>query len=195
VGTWLDDTIDLARRERRVHVPAEAVNKLQPWIMEDGRLILRLRPDVIVIESAHLAGTRERVGFVLVDPRYDRRVALALLPEVVEERLSSRAHLHAILAGGDVDAVITLRGKDIVRNLADCMCLLARLEHRMFTDHGFEQVLIQANSSSRRTDLNRTSVTFVRVPWIDDDGEERCRSIRVVCRVRYRPRPARAQAA
>lgn len=195
MGAWLDDTIDLARRERRVHVFAEAVNQLQPWITEDGRLLLRLRPDVIVIESAYLAGARERVSFVLVDLRYDRRVALDLIPEALDERLSSRARLHTILAGGDVDAIITFRGKDIVRNLADCMCLLARFEHRMFTTHGFDQVLVQANSSSRRTDLNRTSVTFVRVPWVDDDGEERYRSIRVVRRVRYRPRPARAQAA
>jgi hypothetical protein len=122
-------------------------------------------------------------------------VAFDLVPEALDERLSSRARLHAILAGGDVDAIVTFRGKDIVRNLADCMCLFAHLKHRMFTDHGFEHARTEANSSARRMNLNRDGTTFMRVPWTDDEGEERFRSIRVARRVRYRRRPARAQAA
>ena len=192
MGTWLDDVLVLARREGRQHVSAAPLNRLQPAVVEDGRLVARLEPFVTVVESAELYGVRERVCFVLYDHRDRRRVALDLLPESVEERLASYDHAQTVLAGGDVDALVTFRGKDIVRNLADCICLFARLEHRMFTNHGFEDARTEANPRTREVDLNRKGTTFVPVPWTDDAGAERWRWIRVARRVRYLPRPARA---
>lgn len=192
MGTWLDETLKQARWDGAQHVIEPPVNRLQPVIVEDGRLLARLDPRVVVVESAELLGVRERVCFVLYDPRDRRRVALDLLPEALDVQLSSREHVQSILACGDVDALVTFRGKDIVRNLPDCMCLFARLEHRMFTDHGFEHARIEANPGARRAELHRHGTTFVRVPWMDDEGELRGRSVRVTRRSRRLPRPARA---
>lgn len=150
---------------------------------------------MIVVESAIVSGLRERVCFVLFDPKHGRngrRVALDLLPDALDKQLSARDRVQAALAAGDIDAMITFRGKDIVRNLSDCMCLLARVEHRMFTEHGFEHAMTEANPSARHTHLNRTGTTFVPVPWMTAEGEDRLRSVRLVRRVRYRPRAARA---
>jgi hypothetical protein len=193
--TWLDDTLATAKREGVTYVPGPKLNRLQPWVVEDGRLLTRVKLRVTVVESAFVAGVNERVCFVLFDPRWKRRVALDLIPDAVDEQLSARDRVHAILAGGDVDALITFRGKDIVRNLTDCMCLFARLEPNLFTNEGWDHAHVEANPGARYAELNRRGTTFVRVPWMTADGDDRMRSVRVVRRTRFLPRPARALAA
>jgi hypothetical protein len=172
----------------RYVVAGPPVNELQARFLEETRLLFRLAPRVQVIASPEVHGSHGRMCFVLDDEQRGRRVAIDLVPEKLDERLVSRERTHAILAGGDVDALILFRGKDVVRNPDDCGCLLARLEHTLFTDVGFEHALVVANPSARRYELNRRGTTFVPIPWTTDEGEEARRFVRVVRRVRKYPR-------
>lgn len=192
MSTWLDNVVERACRSGTRYVPGEVqLNQLQPALIQDGRLEHRLEPHVLIIESARVAGVAdERVCFVLHDLARGRRVAAALVPEKVHAYVTSRARVHAMLSGGDLNALITFRGKDIVHNIDDCMCLFARLEPELFSDHGFEQARVGANPSARIWELRPKGTNYVRVPWVDDNGEERSRSIEVIRRVRRYPRRA-----
>jgi hypothetical protein len=172
----------------RYVVAGPPVNELQTRFLEETRLLFRLAPRVSVIASPEVRGARGRVCFVLEDERRPRRVAIDLVPEKLDERLVARERTHAILAGGDVDAIILFRGKDVVRNPDDCGCLLARLEHTLFSSVGFEHACVNANPSARRYELHRNGTTYVPVPWTTDEGEEARRFVRVVRRLRKFPR-------
>jgi hypothetical protein len=83
---------------------------------------------------------------------------------------------------------VIFRGKDIIRNPQDCLCLLARLEHGFFSEFGFEQARIAANPRTRSHELHRNGTTFVPVPWTTPEGEDAIRYVRVTRRVRKFPR-------
>jgi hypothetical protein len=185
----LDEVVREARENRTRYVVAgPPVTELQARFLEDTRLLFRLEPHVLVIESAELRGATGRMCFVFADLRRGRRVAIDLVPEKMDARLVARERTHAILAGGDVDALIVFRGKDVVRNPDDCGCLLARLEHDLFSEVGFEHARVNANPSARRYELHRNGTTYVPVPWTTDEGEEAMRFVRVVRRLRKFPR-------
>ena len=189
MASWLDATTNEAREAGVRYVAAETpVNGLQRPFIEETRVLQRLENHVLLIESAILRGLRGRMPIVLVDTHRGRRVAVDLVPEKMDERLIARERTHAILAGGDVDALIVFRGKDVVHKPDDCICLLARLEHTLFSAVGFEHARVNANPMSRTYELNRNGTTFVPVPWITDEGEDAIRSIRVTRRKSAYPR-------
>lgn len=181
----LEEAIEQARAGGVRYVAAgPAVNELQARFLEDTRMLFRLERHVVVVASAEVRGAHGRMCFVLADLRRGRRVALDLVPEKLDARLVTRERTHAILAGGEVDALIAFRGKDVVRNPDDCGCLLARLEHTLFSDVGFAHACVNANPSARRYELHRSGTTYVPVPWTTDEGEEAKRFVRVVRRLR-----------
>jgi hypothetical protein len=195
MGTRLEDLLRTARESGARYVPSmpgEALNRLLDAFREETRILWKLEPHVVMAETVTLAvrrhGAPERVCFVLVDGRRGRRVAVDLIPEKLDERLASRERMHAILAGGDVDAIVVFRGKDVVRNPSDCLCLLARLEHGFFSDVGFEHARTAANPRTRSYELHRNGTTFVPVPWTTAEGEDAVRYVRVTRRVRKFPR-------
>ena len=195
MATPLEELLRAARESGARYVPSapgESLNRLQDAFREETRILWKLEPHVVMVETVSLAvrqaGTAERVCFVLVDSRRGRRVAVDLVPSTLDERLASRDRMHAILAGGDVDAIVVFRGKDVVRNPADCLCLLARLEHAFFSEVGFEHARTAANPRTRSHELHRNGTTFVPVPWITAEGEEALRYVRVTRRVRRYPR-------
>jgi hypothetical protein len=185
----LDDIIESAREERVRYVAAgPQVTELQARFLEETRMLFRLEPHVVVVASPEIAGVKGRMCFVFADLRRRRRVAIDLVPEKMDARLVTRERAHAVLAGGDVDALLLFRGKDVVRNPDDCGCLLARLEHTMFSDAGFQHACVNANPSARRYPLNRNGTTYVPVPWTTEEGDEATRFVRVVRRLRRFPR-------
>lgn len=188
----LDEAISTAREAgARYFAAGPPVTELQARFLEETRVLFRLAPRVLVIASPEVRGVNGRMCFVLVDRSRgarERRVAIDLVPEKLDERLAARDRVHAVLAGGDVDALILFRGKDVVRNPDDCGCLLARLEHTLFSEAGFDHALVNANPSARRFMLNRNGTTFVPVPWTTSEGDEATRYVRVVRRLRRMPR-------
>ena len=184
----LDALVKDAVASRARLVQGGPLNKLQPWFLKDGRLEHRLRPSVVIFETAPVAGAFADVCYVLHDKDSGRRVAIDLIPDSVADFFFDRDRHRGILRGGDVDSLVLFRGKDVFHACEDCVCLLARLEPSFFSDVGYDQALTAASPAARHRELKQHGISTVVVTWLDDNGDERPYAIKVFRRVRHAPR-------
>jgi hypothetical protein len=191
----LDDLILDARARGDSFVAfGPPVNKLvEPFLLESG-MIRALAPGVVVVQAGYARGHAQPICLLLDAPKW--RTAVELLPEGYAKRVNRWQTTCDIFRGGDVQSTVWFRGKDLMPNMEDCQgfrdcaLLLARLEHPLLCDVGFERLEAAANPSLRRHRLNRNRGGLLPAPWTTDEGEELTKWLNVYRRRSWmRPRP------
>jgi hypothetical protein len=183
----LDTLIRQARRSGENFVASGPPrNKLQEPFVVEPRLLHRLAPGVVLVQSARVLGYPQPVCFILDAVRPKKwRTVIELLPEGYAARINRSQVVRQIFSGGDVQSTIWLRGKDLMptpedtQGLYDCAFIVARLEPHFFSEHGFEQAESLANRMLRRYPLDKDGMSFPPAPWTTNDGEEAMKRLHV----------------